>query len=168
MARPRKHTILIVLTVMLAVLAALAAVWHWKRQHPEVTIIDLQGQRIPLSSLRGKVVLVNFWATSCAPCLREMPNWIELHKKWGSAGLSIIAVAVAWDAPNYVLDYTARFALPFTVALDPGSQVSQAFGGVKVIPTSFLLDRHGKIVEHYTGIPDIIKLQQRIGPLLAD
>lgn len=154
--------------LLLGLLLTLAAVWRWQRQHPSVTITDLQGRAIPLASLRGRVVLVNFWATSCAPCLREMPNWIELNRQWHASGLSIIAVAVAWDAPSYVLDYTARQALPFTVALDPGSQVAQAFGGVKLVPTSFLLDRHGKIVEHYTGIPDIVQLRRRIGLLLAN
>jgi thiol-disulfide isomerase/thioredoxin len=157
---------------LLAVL--LAAGWHaWQKnrqpqgQTPEVTIIDLQGHPTPLSSLRGKVVLVNFWATSCAPCLREMPNWIDLDRQLRAQGLRIIAVAMAWDAPNYVLDYTARTALPFTVALDPGGQVAQAFGGVNVVPTSFLLDQQGRIIEHYTGIPDIVKLQQRIRQILA-
>src|SRR3954467_3523528 len=85
---------------------------------PEVTFISLAGNKISTHSLRGKVVMVNFWATSCTTCVKEMPQMVETYNKFKGQGLEFVAVAMSYDPPNYVLNYTETRKLPFTVALD--------------------------------------------------
>lgn len=134
---------------------------------PDVTFVNLQGTRIPLSSLRGKVVMVNFWATSCATCVKEMPQMVATYNQFKSKGLDFVAVAMSDDPPNYVLNYAQTRQLPFTVALDPQSTLAQAFGDVKMTPTTFLIDKQGKIIKRYLGEPDFAALHQLLETALA-
>lgn len=134
---------------------------------PDVTFVNLQGASIPLSSLRGKVVMVNFWATSCATCVKEMPQMVATYNQFKSKGLDFVAVAMSDDPPNYVLNYAQTRQLPFTVALDPQSTLAQAFGDVKMTPTTFLIDKQGKIIKRYLGEPDFVALRQLLETTLA-
>ena len=134
---------------------------------PDVTFINLQGTRIALSSLRGKVVLVNFWATSCATCVKEMPQMVETFNRYNAKGLDFVAVAMAYDPPNYVLNYVQTRQLPFTVALDPQGTLANAFGEVRMTPTTFLIDKQGKIIKRYVGEPDFPALRQLLESALA-
>lgn len=134
---------------------------------PDVTFVNLQGTRIPLSSLRGKVVMVNFWATSCATCVKEMPQMVDTYNQFKAKGLDFVAVAMSDDPPNYVVNYAQTRQLPFTVALDPQSTLAQAFGDVKMTPTTFLIDKKGKIIKRYLGEPDFAALHQLLETALA-
>jgi peroxiredoxin len=137
-------------------IAAGAAVAVLSRQAPapEVRFITLSGQNLATADLRGKVVLVNFWATSCVACVEEMPQIVEAWKKFSPRGYETIAVAMSYDHPNLVADFAQKRALPFQVALDADGAVAQGFGNVNVTPTTFLLDRRGRIVKRYLGEPD--------------
>jgi peroxiredoxin len=86
---------------------------------PAVVFTSLTGQKIPLSALRGKVVLVNFWATSCNICVHEMPQMVRTYNQFRPRGLEVVAVAMSYDPPNYVLNYAQTRKLPFPVSLDP-------------------------------------------------
>ncbi|GAA4021796.1 TlpA disulfide reductase family protein [Actimicrobium antarcticum] len=134
---------------------------------PDVTFVDLQGTRIALSSLRGKVVMVNFWATSCTTCVKEMPQMIDTYERYNARGLDFVAVAMSYDPPNYVLNFTETRKLPFTVALDPQDTLAKAFGDVKLTPTTFLIDKKGKIIKRYVGEPDFAALHQLLEVALA-
>ena len=134
---------------------------------PDVTFVNLQGTHIALSSLRGKVVMVNFWATSCATCVKEMPQMVDTYNRFKSKGLDFVAVAMSDDPPNYVVNYAQTRQLPFTVALDPQSTLAQAFGDVKMTPTTFLIDKKGKIIKRYLGEPDFAALHQLLETALA-
>jgi thiol-disulfide isomerase/thioredoxin len=105
------------------VVAAVAAFAYFKvnagNAAPDVTFTKLDGQQVALKDLRGKVVMVNFWATSCTTCVGEMPQMIETYNKFKDRGLDFVAVAMSYDPPNYVLNYTETRKLPFKVALDP-------------------------------------------------
>jgi peroxiredoxin len=125
---------------------------------PEVTFTSLGGQKIDMRSLRGQVVLVNFWATSCGVCIREMPDLAHLQRRLGDRGFTVIAVAMRYDPPNRVVDYAERAALPFLVALDPMGKIEAAFGGVRGTPTAFIIDKRGQIAQRITGAPDIPRL----------
>ena len=139
-----------------------------QRPVPAVTVTTLQGEQYRLDAMRGQVLLVNFWATTCTVCIREMPKFIALFDKYQSSGYRTVAVAMPYDPPNRVVDYTSRRALPFDVALDVDGQVLRAFGDVPGTPTVFLVDKRGMIVHKYLGEPDFEDLEKRIRAALAE
>jgi peroxiredoxin len=168
-AAPSRTVRLKIAAILLAVIVGAVAfvTLSGNKSAPDVTFVNLQGTRIPLSSLRGKVVMVNFWATSCATCVKEMPQMVDTYNKFKSKGLDFVAVAMSDDPPNYVLNYAQTRQLPFTVALDPQSTLAQAFGDVKMTPTTFLIDKQGKIIKRYLGEPDFTALHQLLETALA-
>ena len=129
-----------------------------KTAAPPVTFVSLQGEKITTADLRGKVVLVNFWATDCPTCIKEMPDIVKTYNKYRAQGFETIAVAMKHDPPNYVLNYTEKNALPFKVALDPQGELARAFGEVKLTPTTFIIDKRGNIVNRILGEPDFARL----------
>jgi peroxiredoxin len=129
-----------------------------QQQAPDVTFISIDGQKISSQDLRGKVVMVNFWATSCATCVKEMPQMVETYNKFKSQGLEFVAVAMSYDPPNYVLNYTETRKLPFKVALDSGGDLAKQFGDVAMTPTTFVIGKDGKILKRYLGEPDFASL----------
>ena len=127
----------------------------------------LDGVQRHSDSLRGKVVLVNFWATSCAICLREMPRIVALHGQFNTRGLETLAVSVKYDPPALVANYAQAKALPFGVAIDNTGAIEQAFGGVRGTPTSLLLDREGRVIWRHEGEPDFDALHGKLEALLG-
>ena len=121
---------------------------------PQVRFTTIKGETLTLADLRGKVVMVNFWATDCVACVAEMPKFVAAWNKYHAQGFETIAVAMSYDPPNYVLDYAAKNRLPFKVALDPMGDVAKSFGDIRFTPTSFIIDRRGNIVQQYLGEPD--------------
>jgi peroxiredoxin len=135
---------------------------------PRVTFTSLQGERLTTQELRGRVVLVNFWATDCAVCVKEMPRMVTTYKKYQPQGFEFIAVAMRHDPPNYVINYTEKNALPFRVALDPLGELAKAFGDVKLTPTTIVIDKRGNVVARILGEPDFAKLEALIEKKLAE
>lgn len=125
---------------------------------PRVTFVSITGEQISTESLRGRVVLVNFWATDCATCVREMPQITATYNKYRAQGFETIAVAMRHDPPNYVLDFAEKNRLPFKIALDPLGDLAQAFGDVKLTPTTFIIDKQGRLVLRILGEPDFARL----------
>ena len=134
---------------------------------PDVTFTSLTGKRIELRNLRGKVVMVNFWATSCTTCVHEMPQMVETYNRYKERGLDFVAVAMSYDPANYVLNFTETRKLPFTVALDPQDQLARSFGDVKLTPTTFVIDKQGNIIKRYVGEPDFAALHRLLEKSLA-
>ena len=153
------------------VVAALAiggyAAMNQKPAAPEVTFVSLTGQKISSQSLRGKVVMVNFWATSCVSCVREMPAMVDTYNKFKGQGLEFVAVAMKYDPPNYVINFTETRKLPFIVALDSGGDIAKAFNDVSLTPTTFVIDKDGKIIKKYVGEPDFTALHVLLAKALA-
>ena len=149
---------ILALLVAGAIAFAAFALWNARPAAPQVTFVSLQGEKITTASLRGKVVLVNFWATDCVTCVKEMPEIVATYNKYRSRGFETIAVAMRHDPPNYVLGYVEKNKLPFTVALDPMGELAKAFGEVKLTPTTFVIDKQGKVVTRILGEPDFAKL----------
>ena len=135
---------------------------------PQVTFVSIQGEKITTADLRGKVVLVNFWATDCAVCIREMPEIVSTYEKYRNRGFETIAVAMRHDPPNYVLHYAESKRLPFKVALDPMGELAKAFGDVKLTPTTFILDRQGRVVQRIVGEPDFVRLHRLLEDRLKE
>jgi peroxiredoxin len=148
----------LIVAVLLAV-AALAYALLAKPEAPAATFVTLDGRPIQLQSLRGKVVLVNFWATTCPGCIKEMPGMIETYKQYKDKGFEIIAVAMPYDPPSYVVNFTQTRQLPFPVALDAKGEHVKAFGNVQLTPTSFIIGKQGQILEQKIGELDFVKLK---------
>ncbi len=118
---------------------------------PDVTFTTIEGRSFKLSDLKGKMVIVNFWATSCAACLDEMPDLIRIYKDYHARGLEVVAVAMPYDPPIQVLTYTRRRGLPFPVMHDGFSEVSSRFNEVSLTPTTYLVDQQGFIIRRIQG-----------------
>jgi len=125
---------------------------------PEVSFATTQGEQFTTRDLRGKVVLVNFWATSCETCVHEMPALVDTYNKFKARGFETVAVAMSYDPPNYVLNYVNKTALPFKIAFDPTGRIAQEFGNVRLTPTTFILDRRGNVIKRYLGGPNFAEL----------
>lgn len=154
-----------------AVALAIAAAGWWGLMRPQVApqvgYVLLDGSRQHSAEWRGKVVLVNFWATSCATCLAEMPRLVALHERLAPRGLRTVAVSMNYDPPALVTTYAERKRLPFAVAIDNTGAIERAFGGVKGTPTSLVIDRQGRIVKRIVGEPDFAELGALLERLLA-
>ncbi len=129
---------------------------------PKVSFTDIKGNKFSLEEMKGKVVMVNFWATSCSTCVAEMPEMIKTYKKYHAQGLEFIAVAMSYDPPSYVLNFTETRQLPFTVALDVDGKLAQSFGEIKLTPTTFVIDKQGNIIKKYVGAPEFSQMNQLI------
>lgn len=134
---------------------------------PNVAYTLLDGRKAEFQSLRGKVVLVNFWATSCTTCVHEMPQIVATHEKFKAQGYDTLAVAMSYDPPAYVANFAESRGLPFGVAIDNTGDIAKRFGDVRLTPTSFLVDKQGGIVKRYVGAPDFTALHTLIADLLT-
>ena len=153
--------------IVLIVVAALAYAMLSKPAAPAATFVTLDGRPIQLDSLRGKVVLVNFWATSCPGCIKEMPGMVEAYNQYKAKGFEIIAVAMSYDPPSHVVNFTQTRQLPFPVALDVKGELAQAFGDVRLTPTSFIIGKEGQIIEQKIGELDFVKLRKLLDQELS-
>lgn len=141
--------------------------WSSRDPAPDVVFTNLKGERITSQDLRGKVFMVNFWATSCTTCVAEMPEMVETYNKFKDKGFDFFAVAMSYDPPNYVLNFAETRQLPFNVAIDAKGDIAQAFGDVQLTPTTFVIDKQGQIVKRYVGRPDFAQLHQLLEKELA-
>ena len=136
--------------------AAIAGFGLWKfsgsaKTAPDVTFTTLGGQQITTQDLRGKVVLVKFWATSCVTCIQQMPDTVKTFNELGPKGYEVVAVAMQYDPIDYVNNFTQSRQLPFKVAHDATGDIAKAFGDVQLTPTTFVIDKQGHIIKRYLG-----------------
>jgi peroxiredoxin len=134
---------------------------------PASKFVLLDGTTTTTADLKGKVTLVNFWATTCATCVKEMPSLVSTHQKYRDKGYETIAVAMSYDQPAWVVNYAQSRQLPFKVALDNTGELAKNWGDVKLTPTTYLVDKQGRIVKRFVGEPDFAALHQLIEELLA-
>jgi len=158
-----RRALLAGLVVAAAVLAGCA-----QDAAPDSTFVLLDGSKKTTSDLKGKVTLVNFWATSCTTCVAEMPKMVSTFDKYHGKGYQHLAVAMSYDPPSYVVNYAQTRKLPFDVAIDNTGAVAKAWGEVQLTPTSYLVNKKGEIVKRYVGEPDFNELHALIEKLLAE
>ncbi|CDM23144.1 peroxiredoxin family protein [Castellaniella defragrans] len=144
------------LFLAIAAVVAIGAVVTWQSMDsalaaPDVAFTDLNGHTVTTQDLRGKVVLVKFWATSCTTCVAQMPDTIRHYQELKSRGFDTIGVAMQYDPPNYVKNFTETRQLPFPVVIDAQGKIARAFGDVRLTPTAFLIDKQGRIIKRYLG-----------------
>lgn len=157
----------LLILVIAALGAASWAVFFQRPTVPAVTYTLLDGSRQSSADLDGKVYLVNFWATSCVSCVKEMPDMVATYEKFRDQGFDLIAVAMSYDPPSFVVNFTESRKLPFKVAIDNTGEIARAFDDVQLTPTTFLVDRRGQIVKRYVGEPDFPALHRLVERLLA-
>ena len=158
----------LIAVALLAIGAAVIYLSGPSDRAPASTFVLLDGSKKTTGDLRGQVTLVNFWATSCASCVAEMPEMVATYQKYQSRGYQTLAVAMSYDPPAYVVNFTQTRKLPFQVAIDNTGEVAKAWGDVRLTPTTYLVNKRGQIVKRYVGTPDFDELHLLIEKLLAE
>ena len=135
---------------------------------PQATYVLLDGSQKTTADLKGRVTLVNFWATSCVTCVAEMPKMIATYDKFHARGFDTLGVAMQYDPPSYVVNYVETRKLPFAIAIDNTGSVAKAWGDIQLTPTTFLVNKRGEIVKSFVGEPDFADLLKLIEKLLKE
>jgi cytochrome c biogenesis protein CcmG/thiol:disulfide interchange protein DsbE len=131
---------------------------------PQFTLQDLNGKPVKLSDFKGKVVILDFWATWCPPCRAEIPNFVELQKEYGKQGLAVVGISLD-DNPAGVVDFAKAQGINYPIVM--GDQdVAAAYGGVEAIPTTFVIDPAGNIVNKHVGYTEKAEFEAEIKKLL--
>ncbi len=140
---------------------------------PDFQLTDLQGNPVRLSGLRGKAVLLNFWATWCPPCKIEIPWFVDLQKQYGPQGLQIVGIAMDDGRPrDDIAKFTREMGVNYTILLG-NDKVADAYGGVEALPTTFYIGRDGKIVSRIFGLVSHHEVEENVraalqqGPAVA-
>ena len=166
--QPLRRRVLFSTLSAIAVAATLTLAGCGARESaPESTFVLLDGSKATTADLRGKVMLVNFWATTCVSCVKKMPALVATYNKYQAQGFETVAVAMEYDPPAWVLSFAQTRQLPFKVALDNTGEIAKAWGDVKLTPTTYLVDKKGRIAKRYLGEPDMDALHRLIEDLLA-
>lgn len=135
---------------------------------PNITINTITGEQFSIASLKGKPVLITFWATDCPGCIKEIPHLKALHADYAAKGVRIIAIAMQHDRAEHVIAMTKDRELPYTIALDPMGDAAKAFGDVRLTPTTFLLTADSSIAMQKLGAFDEKLMRKQLDQLLAD
>jgi len=117
--------------------------------------------------LHGKVAVVNFWATWCPECVKETPRMVEAHRRFAARGYETVAVAVR-DQPARVAEFAQRRGLPYKVIVDTDGSIAREFGNIRVTPTTFLIDRNGRVLRRYVGEPKWDEFDRLVEQALAN
>jgi peroxiredoxin len=161
-----KKPLLLVL-LLVAVIAGTAA---WSLRSPLAPAVSgqtISGQMVSPQVLAGKPYLVNFWATSCPTCVKEMPDLVAIHQEFSGKGFQTIAVAMNYDRPDYIASFVQDRALPFLVIHDKDNAWAKAYGDVTVTPTTFVVDGNGKVIKRYVGEPNFTELRKILAKALG-
>jgi thiol-disulfide isomerase/thioredoxin len=119
---------------------------------PDFSVTAIDGHKLALSDYGGKIVLLDFWATWCAPCRDEIPRFVQLQDKYGADGLQIIGISMD-DSAEPVRQFSRDFHINYPVALG-GAKLGELYGGVFGLPIAFLIDRNGRILSKHIGATD--------------
>ena len=132
---------------------------------PAWKLKNLDGQFVVSGQFKGKVVVIDFWATWCPPCRAEIPGYVALQEKYGQDGLAIVGISVDNQGPEVVKQFVAKNHMNYTVVMGDES-VAAAFGGVDAIPTTFIVDRQGNIRDQKVGAVERADFERRLLPWL--
>lgn len=146
--------LLVLLTLVVLFFLSLAT----NKKVPEIAVNSITGEAIKLYQVKNNFTIINFWATDCPGCIKEMPGLTNIYNQLKGQGLQIIAVSMSYDPPNQVLNFTQKNKIPFPVVLDVDGQIARSFGDIRLTPTSILIDKNGKIIDKVIGELDFNKL----------
>lgn len=151
--------------LMLMIYGGNALFAQTKGQAPDFTLKTANGNTVTLSKLKGKVVLINFWATWCAPCRAEIPGFLEVYNKYKSKGFEIVGVSLDREGWKKVTPFVENFKINYPVVVGDKKLVA-AYGDFNAIPTTFLVDKKGNIVDQHVGYLSKEDLEKKIKALL--
>jgi len=134
---------------------------------PAFALQDLNGKSVSLAGLRGKVVVLDFWATWCPPCVKEIPHFIELYEQYKDKGVEIVGISLDREGISVVKPFVQKFQIKYPIMMTDG-KVDQAFGPITSIPTTFLIDAAGNIRKTYVGYNEKAVFETDIKKLLAE
>jgi peroxiredoxin len=143
---------------------------HQRRSHsadslaPDFQLPDVNGGQLRLSTYRGKIVLLDFWATWCDPCREEIPQFVDLQNKYRGDGLQIIGVSMD-DSPQPVREFYAHFKMNYPVAIG-NAKIGDLYGGILGLPVALVIDRDGRVYARHIGAIDVAVLEKEIVALL--
>ena len=132
---------------------------------PEFVLPTLNGDSFDSSAQEGRVLLINFWATWCAPCRVEIPDLVELQAELGSDKFDVVGISLDMDEVEYVKEFADGMNINYPVLLDDG-EVAEAFGGVYALPTTFVVDKKGKITHRTIGLFPVDKVKDEISEMI--
>jgi peroxiredoxin len=163
--------------LILCLVVAAAGAWYLVRRQsphggqsgnyppaPQFSLTDLSGRKLDSASFRGRVVLIDFWATWCEPCQAEIPHFVEFQKRYQQRGFQVVGISMD-DTAGPVRDFCRKFGVNYPVAVGD-EKTAAAFGGVLGLPVAFLIGPDGRIAAKYTGLVDMGVLQKDIEQLL--
>ena len=159
--------------ILVVFVLLLAALFYFRSRTPKGTVVqvapdfslpDLNGKPLNLASYRGKVVLLDFWATWCEPCKDEIPHFVALQNKYNSQGLQILGVSMD-DGPEPVREFYRRYHMNYPVVMG-NAKVGEQYGGILGLPISILIDRNGHIASKHIGATDVSVFEKEINNLL--
>ena len=134
---------------------------------PSFTLQDLNGNQISLSDFKDKVVVLDFWATWCPPCVKEIPHFIALYEQYKDQGFAMVGISVDREGVSVVKSFAGKHRINYPILMTDG-QVDKAYGGITGIPTTFVIDRAGNIRQKYVGYQDKAVFEADIKALLAE
>lgn len=137
-----------------------------KEKVAEIQMTTIEGNNISTNNLLGKVYLINFWATDCPGCIKEMPHLIKTYNKYKDNNFEILAISMHYDPPSRVMSYAQKNSLPFPVIMDIKKDIIKHFKKVKLTPTSILVNHEGKIVNTIIGEIEFKEFNQTVESLL--
>jgi thiol-disulfide isomerase/thioredoxin len=146
------------ITTLILVVAFFSYGMYEKSKINNIVFTTIHGKEISMRSLRGKVVLVSFWATDCKSCVKEMPDLIKTYQQYQPKGLEIIAIAMPYDPPAQVVNFVTQKDIPFPVMHDSYAEMSEKFDGVKLTPTAYIYNKEGKRIQRAIGALNFTKL----------
>ena len=158
-----KNLIIVLMFVVTAVFTTSALA---QRQAPNVVFKTVDGKMYDLSKLTGKVVIVNFWATWCGPCRKEIPDFIEFYKNYKDKGVEILGVSLDREGWAKVTPFLKQTPINYPIVLGNG-EIAGKFSKFNAIPTTFIIDKSGKIVDEHTGVMTKSQLEAKVKALLS-
>ena len=158
---------IILIATILALLVFLTLQYNKRMLAPKATFVTLNGKTINMADLKGKVVLVNFWATTCATCVKEMPDLANTYNTYKNKKFEMIAIAMDYDPPAQVLNFATHKALPFPVMHDGFGDIATVFGHKGITPTTYIYDKAGHRILYKVGELDFVQLNRLLDKALS-
>jgi peroxiredoxin len=132
-----------------------------RKAAPDFALTNLSGQTVRLSDFKGKIVLLDFWATWCPPCRMEIPNFVQLQKQYADRGFTVLGIALDDEGAAVVKPLAQKLGVNYPLVIG-NTQVAEAYGGIQALPTTFLIGRDGAILKTFVGARDKSEWEQTI------
>jgi len=129
---------------------------------PTLKVFSTKGEAMMIYDKNYKFTIINFWATDCPGCIKEMPHLVDTYNKYKNQGIQIIAVSMFYDPPNQVLNFAKQNNIPFPIVIDSDNKIAQQFENIRLTPTSILINQKGQIIDQIVGEIDFDKLENTL------